>query len=180
MKVKLFPLFSLFVILAVTMISCQEELLNIDIPIKNQKVAFHIEPASKSTANSGNSNEVLFDGVVDINIAEYIEGQGVSFEHLKSFVITQGTLEEVVPTGYDMQGFIGAELYFDNRDSLSNLVARAEVATESTLQFTIINGELLDQLHNDQLHIILVGTRPPIPLFVQLSMDFLANFQLIE
>ena len=72
------------------------------------------------------------------------------------FYSHKGLLKEI-PAGYDMSKFIGAELYFDNMDSLSNLVARADIVEGSKLRFTIVNGELLDQLQNDQLHVILLA-----------------------
>lgn len=180
MKRKLLPIISLFLILAVTMISCQEELLSIDIPVKNQTIVFDVEPASKSAENSPKVKEVLYNGIIYINIAQAMEAQNVSFEQLKSFLLTQGTLEEEIPAGYDMSKFIGAELYFDNMDSLSNLVARADIVEGSKLRFTIVNGELLDQLQNDQLHVIFVGIRPSVPLRLKLEMDFMTNFRLIR
>lgn len=171
MKRKFLSLIGLSLVLIIAMTSCKKDEVTKDVPIKNQTVVFDVTPAVSK--DLGRGEEVLYDGVVNINIAQAIESFGVSFDNIKSFAITMGTLEEEVPSGFDMQGFIGAKLYFDSRE---NLVAQADLVEGTKLRFTIVNGELLDKLENDQLHVILVGVRPSVQLRLVLTMDFVANF----
>lgn len=164
--------------------SCKDtigEMLSAEIPVNNRTIVFDINPATKSaeavTTRAGEAEETLYDGVLNINIAKELEKQGFSFENIKSFLITQGTLEEDIPSGYDLQGFVGAKLYFDNT---SKLVAKAEKVEANKVRFTIVNGELLNQLKDDKLHIILVGVRPAKKLRMKLTMDYKAKVSLIK
>ncbi len=68
-----------------------------------------------------------------------------------------------------MKGFVGAKLYFDNK---SKLVAKVEKVEGNKTRFTIVNGELLNQLKDDKLHVILVGVRPTQNLRMKLIMDY--------
>ena len=158
-----------------------EEMLSTDIAFNNRTVVFDIKPATKSTeaaaTRAGKTEEKLYDGVLNINIAQELEKQGFSFENIKSFLITQGTLEEEIPTGYDLKGFVGAKLYFDD---MSKLVAKAEKVEGNKVRFTIVNGELLNQLKDDKLHIILVGVRPTQKLQMKLTMDYRAKVSLVK
>lgn len=184
MKKKLFQLSLLICILSAAT-SCKkalEDALSREIPVTNKSVTFDVTPSSSRSADgtetrSGKSKEVLYDGVLEINIAQELEKQGLSFENLKSFLITQGTIEEDIPSGYDLQGFIGMELYFDNR---TKLVAKVEKVEGNKARFTIVNGELLDKLKEDKLHIILVGVRPARALRLKLTMDYRAKVSLIK
>lgn len=162
------------------MASCTDEPITKSIAIKNQKVAFNIASTAPAkgnfSVNFDEGEEVLFEG--EINVAKVLDSIGFPLSSLNSFAITGGTLEEEIPSGYDMHGLVGMKLYFDNTD---NLVARADVVEEGTvLRFTIVNGELLNKLENEKLYIILVGTRPNVDLSVELVMDFLANFTLVD
>ena len=157
-----------------------EDVLSTEIPVKDQSVTFVLQPANANEAPArvkAESEEVLYDGVLKINIAAELESRGFSFENIKSFLITQGTLEETTPDGFDMKGFIGAKLYFDNRDQL---VAKVDKVEKGIARFTIVNPQLLDKLENDELHIILVGVRPSIQLKLTLKMDYLVKVSLIK
>ena len=139
--------------------SCKEvleDVLSTEIAINNRTVVFDVNAAATKSAETatraGATEETLYDGVLNINIAQELEKQGFSFENIKSFLITQGTLEEEIPSGYDLKGFVGAKLYFDNT---SKLVARADKVENNKVRFTIVNGELLNQLKDDKLHVIL-------------------------
>lgn len=125
------------------------------------------------------TEEVLYDGILNVNVAAELEKNGLSFEHLKSFLITQGTLEVVTPQGFDLNTFRTAKLYFDNQ---TVLVAKADVidAVARKVKFTIINGELLDKLKNDKLHVILTGIRPQVIVRLKLVMDYQAKVTLIK
>ena len=128
---------------------------------------------------SGATEEVLYDGILNVNVAAELEKNGLSFENLKSFIITQGTLELVTPQGFDLNTFRTAKLYFDNRTAL---VAKADVveAAARKVRFTIINGELLDKLKDDKLHVILTGIRPNVVVRLKLVMDYKAKVSLIK
>ncbi|MBR8706442.1 hypothetical protein [Bacteroides pyogenes] len=183
MKIKILQIAYVLWVL-VTATSCKkalEEAFSKEIAINGKSVVFDVEAASRSAeavATRGlEIEETLYDGILKINIARELEKQGLSFENLKSFLITQGTLEEEIPSGYDLQGFVGAKLYFENK---SKLVAKAEKLEGLKARFTIVNGELLDQLKDDQLHIILTGVRPIKKLRMKLTMDYKARVSLIK
>lgn len=189
MKTKLISLSCLLGIMLVTG-SCKETLqdaLSKDIAVKNREIVFDVQPSGLSLAGTegketpelraGATEEVLYDGILNANVAAELEKNGLSFENLKSFLITQGTLEEEIPSGYDLKGFVGAKLYFDNT---SKLVAKADRVEGSKVRFTIVNGELLDQLKDDKLHVILIGVRPAKKLRMKLVMDYRAKVSLIK
>ncbi|WP_179859314.1 hypothetical protein [Tannerella forsythia] len=48
------------------------------------------------------------------------------------------------------------------------------------VRFTIINGELLDKLKDDKLHVILTGIRPNVVVRLKLVMDYKAKVSLIK
>ncbi|MDI9551546.1 MAG: hypothetical protein GX125_08515 [Bacteroidales bacterium] len=161
-------------IVAVT--SCQqilEQVISKEIPIKNQSVTFTVEPGTR--ADEG--EETLFDGVLEINIAEEIEKKGFSFDKILSLALKTGTLELVTPSNYNMDGFLSAKLYFDNK---KNLVATAEKVEHNKVLFTVVNVNLLDKLRDDSLHIILTGQRPPKKVILKLIMDYAARVTLIS
>ncbi len=164
--------------------SCKETLedvLSTEIAINNRTIVFDVNAVATKSAETatraGTTEETLYDGVLNINIALELEKQGFSFENIKSFLITQGTLEEEIPSGYDLKGFVGAKLYFDNT---SKLVARADKVENGKVRFTIVNGELLNQLKDDKLHVILVGVRPTKKLRMKLTMDYKAKVSLVK
>ncbi|HHU27251.1 MAG TPA: hypothetical protein GXZ56_11635 [Bacteroidales bacterium] len=164
--------------------SCKEvleDVLSTEIAINNRTVVFDVNAAATKSAETatraGATEETLYDGVLNINIAQELEKQGFSFENIKSFLITQGTLEEEIPSGYDLKGFVGAKLYFDNT---SKLVARADKVENNKVRFTIVNGELLNQLKDDKLHVILVGVRPTKKLRMKLTMDYKAKVSIVK
>ncbi len=184
MKTKIIQLGCLLLMAAATF-SCKkalEDALSREIAVTNKSVTFDVTPASSRSTDgaetrAGETEEVLYDGVLQINIAQELEKQGFSFENIKSFLITQGTLEEEIPSGYDLKGFIGAKLYFDNQ---TKLVAKVEKVEGNKARFTIVNGELLDKLKEDKLHIIFVGVRPATKLRLKLVMDYKAKVSLIK
>ena len=172
--------------------SCKETLQNAlgkDISVKNREIVFDVQPSALSQTDadgqdvpellSGATEEVLYDGILNENVAAELEKNGLSFENLKSFIITQGTLELVTPQGFDLNTFRTAKLYFDNRTAL---VAKADVVDTAArkVRFTIINGELLDKLKDDKLHVILTGIRPNVVVRLKLVMDYKAKVSLIK
>lgn len=172
--------------------SCKETLQNAlskEISVKNREIVFDVQPSALSQAGAQGeeapmllasaTEEVLYDGILNVNVAAELEKNGLSFEHLKSFLITQGTLEVVTPQGFDLNTFRTAKLYFDNQ---TVLVAKADVidAVARKVKFTIINGELLDKLKNDKLHVILTGIRPQVIVRLKLVMDYQAKVTLIK
>lgn len=182
MKTRIAKFTCLLLLLAAT--SCKkalEDTLSKEIAINGKSVIFDINAAIRSAkaaaTRAGETEETLYEGVLNINIAQELEKIGFSFENLKSFLVTQGTLEEEIPSGYDLQGFVGAKLYFDNK---TKLVAKADKVEGNKVRFTIMNGELLDKLKEDKLHIILVGVRPTKKLRMKLTMDYKAKVNLMK
>lgn len=164
-------------VLAITAVaSCKkmlEDVLSKEVAIENRSVTFTVDPGTRA----GETEETLYDGVLEMNVAKELEDNGFSFENIKSFVLKKGTLELVTPSDYNMDGFLSAKLYFDNKDKL---VARAEKVEGSKVRFTVVNGELLDQLKEDRLHIILTGQRPLKKVTLKLIMDYAARVSLIK
>ncbi len=183
MKTKLFQI-GLILLVIFGSTSCKKALenaLSTEIPITGKSIVFEVDAATKSAEASatraGETEEVLYEGDLKINIAAELKKQGFSFENIKSFLITQGTIEEAAPSGFDMKGFVGAKLYFENK---TKLVAKAEKIEGNKVRFTIVNGELLDKLKEDNLHIILTGVRPNKKLKLRLVMDYKAKVSLIK
>ena len=183
MKTKILQLSCLLLLLMATT-SCKkalEDTFSKEIVVNGKSVVFDVNAVTNSVEAAvtrvAGTEETLYDGILEINIAKELEKQGFSFENIKSFLITRGTLEEEIPSGYDLQGFVGAKLYFDNT---TKLVAKAEKMEGSKVHFTIVNGELLDQLKDDKLHIILVGVRPAKKLRMKLTMDYKTKVSLIK
>lgn len=161
--------------------SCKKTLGNVlskEVAIDNRTVTFTVNPATKAEAGrAGETEEILYDGILEMNVARELEKNGFSFENIKSFVLKQGTLELVTPSGYGMDAFNTAKLYFD---STAKLVARADRVEGKLVKFSIVDGELLDQLKEDKLHIILTGQRPSKQLTLKLVMDYKARVSLIR
>lgn len=177
MRTKILKISCFLFILAAT-ISCDknEVSLSKDIEFKNRSIVFDVAPASKSaTSISGKGEEILFEGVINVNIAQTLQDNGFSFDFLKSFLLTNAVIEEEVSTGFDFQGFIGAKIYFGD---MNNLVARIDKVEGSKVRFTIVNGELIDQLKKDELYVIFTGTRPSVPLRLKLTTDYVAKIGL--
>ena len=86
-----------------------------DISVKNREIVFDVQPSALSQTDAdgqdvpellaGATEEVLYDGILNVNVAAELEKNGLSFENLKSFIITQGTLELVTPQGFDLNTF---------------------------------------------------------------------------
>ncbi len=175
---------SCLLFMLLTAVSCKdalEDVLSKEVKMK-RTVTFDVKPKESVSAEIpetrvGSVEEVLYDDVLNVNIAQEMEKQGFSFKNVKNFLITQGTLEEAIPSEVDMQDFVGAKLYFENRDQL---VAKAERLEGRKVRFTIVNGNLLDKLKDDKLHIILVGTRPIRFVRLKLTMDYSVKVSLIK
>lgn len=166
-------------------LSCKKALdkvLSTEIPIKNSSIRFTVGPASKVSAvvlgtRTGESENVLYEGDLEVNIVGEIEKQGFSFENIKSFLLEKGTLELVTPSDYDLSGLKDVKLYFGNRD---NPVAKADAVSAGKITFSVVNGELLDRLNRDKLHIILTGSLPSKEVTLKLVTDYLAKLSLIK
>ena len=166
-------------------LSCKKALdkvLSTEIPIKNSSIRFTVGPASKVSAavsgtRTGESENVLYEGDLEVHIVGEIEKQVFSFENIKSFLLEKGTLELVTPSDYDLSGLKDVKLYFGNRD---NPVAKADAVSAGKITFSVVNGELLDRLNRDKLHIILTGSLPSKEVTLKLVTDYLAKLSLIK
>ena len=136
--------------------SCKETLQNAlgkDISVKNREIVFDVQPSELSQTDA--------------------DGQDVP-------ELLAGATEEVLYDGIlNVNTFRTAKLYFDNRTAL---VAKADVVDTAArkVRFTIINGELLDKLKDDKLHVILTGIRPNVVVRLKLVMDYKAKVSLIK
>ena len=72
-------------------LSCKKALdkvLSTEIPIKNSSIRFTVGPASKVSAvvlgtRTGESENVLYEGDLEVNIVGEVEKQGFSFENIR-------------------------------------------------------------------------------------------------
>lgn len=161
--------------------SCKKTIENVlskEVLISDRTVMFTVKAQSASQGTrSGEAEETLYDGVLEVNVAAELEKNGFSFENIKSFALKKGTLVAVTPSDYGMEDFKTVKLYFDNT---SKLVAKAEKVENDKVLFNIVDGQLLDQLKDDKLHIILTGQRPPEDVTVKLVMDYAVRVSLIK
>lgn len=111
--------------------STLEDTLSKETAFNGKSVVFDINAAAKpvpvAAICAADNEETLFDGILEINTAEELEKQGFSFENLKSFLITMETLEEEISSGYSLQRFVEAKLYFDNKTKLAAKAGIVEV-----------------------------------------------------
>ncbi len=101
---KIIQMACLLSLLMVAM-SCKEvleDVLNTEIAVNSRTIVFDVYVTATKSAEAvatraGETEETLYDGVLNINIAQELEKQGFSFENIKSFLIIEGTLEEGSP-----------------------------------------------------------------------------------
>lgn len=175
MKHKILKI-SVLLLAVATLFSCKKTLENVlskEIEINDRSVTFTVKPSTRA----GENEETIYDGVLQMSMAAELEKNGFSFENIKSFVLKKGTLELVTPSGYDMEDFKTVKLYFDSK---SKLVARGDKVEGDKVQFTVVDGDLLDQLKEDSLHIILTGQRPSKEVKLKLVMDYGAKVSLVK
>lgn len=155
----------IFVGLMLAFTSCEtiKEKLAVPIPINNVEVTFEVQPAvasvpaQKAPAITAET-KVLLDKTFDVNVVEEAEKLGYDLDNIIEFVITAGTIELVEPAGFDMNEFKNVKIYFDNQ---TNLVAQADKIQNGKITLKIVNGNLLQMLKNDQLHVIITGDSLP-------------------
>lgn len=168
---------SILVFAAMMLFSCKTEQFTKEFSIKDNVIEFDVEAAAAKGTDSL-AEEVLYEGILSVNVAQLVEQSGFSFDHIKSFVILQGSVELVAPIGFSMNHFIGMKLYFENRDQL---VAQADMlGADGVLKLSIVNGDLLDKLKENNLRVIITGVRPPIKVRLRLRTDYAAEVSLIK
>ncbi len=182
MKTKIIQ-FGCLLLIATATFSCGklDEVLTKEIQVNNRTINFTVNPAAKSAeaqaTRSGETETVLYDGVLEINVVEELENNGLSFENLKSFVLRESSITLVTPSGYDMNGFKTVKLYFGDT---SKPVAKAESVSGSKVVLSIVNGELLDKLKEDKLRVIVTGQRSSQQVTLKLRMDYTAKVGLTK
>lgn len=163
---------ALFVLFAFNACNLKDA-IEIPVSINDQTINFDILPSGSAGVSQANKVAaeaqgavILWDGTINVNVAKELEKNGYSFNMVKSFLLTQAELTVTVPAGVtDVSAFLSdnfknLKLYFDDQ---TQLVAQFDSysATAKTISIKIVNGELLNKLKNDQLHIILTGDKRP-------------------
>ncbi len=162
--------------LVLLLFSCKPETFTKEFPVNDKVIEFEVAAAERGEA--ARTEEILYEGDLTVNVASIVEQSGFSFDHIKSFIIEQGSVELVAPEGFDMNHFIGMKLYFENQNQL---VARADVLdTNGTIKLSIVNGNLLDKLKENKLHLIVTGVRPNVMVKLKLRTNYLVGVSLFK
>lgn len=169
---------SILILVVVATASCAKikDALTQDVTIENKELYFNVAPTAKSSSANA-IEEILYEGTLTINVKEVVEANGLSFDQLKDFAITMGSVELMYPTGFDMGQFNNIKLYFDNREQL---VAQANKVEGGVVKLSIVNGNLLNKLKEDQLNVIVVGNRPSSPVMLKLVTSYKAKVSLLN
>ena len=145
--------------------SCEsiKEKLAVPIPINDIEITFEVQPASQSSPAAKAPavtavEKVLLDKTFDVNIVEEAEKLGYDMDNIIEFVITAGRIELVEPAGFDMNEFKNVKIYFDNQ---TKLVAEVDKIENNKILIKIVNGDLLQKLKDDKLHVIITGDDLP-------------------
>ncbi len=164
--------------LLLTLVSCDlNETLSKEIEIKDNVIEFDLTPegtlqtVQMEKVSSVSIGEVtLLDKTFNVNVASELEDMGLSIDLIKAFAITHAKLEVTIPNDVAsadelafMDGFKNLKIYFGDK---TNLVAKISgnptvASKKGTVEITIVNGDLLSKLSEDQLHIIITGTNFP-------------------
>lgn len=161
---------------------CKEklgEMLSKEIPIKGSPITFTIHAATPSFTRASEAETTLYDTTIDVNISKTVEDAGFSFDHIKNFVLKKGKIKLITGEPFDVAGLQHLKLYFDSTSS-NNLVAKADRLSGTEMEFSIVNGELLNKLKNDRLHLILVGTPPTSTVTAQLLLEYAVKVSAIK
>ena len=156
----------LIVSLLVTLMACEtiKENLAVTIPINNKELVFEVGetmmmvPGKSELPSASYAENVLLDRTFGVNVASEAEKMGYDFDQIIEFVISAASIELVEPLGYDMSQFNNIKLYFDDR---TKLVAQADKVEGGKVTIKIVNGNLLDKLKQDELHVIITGDKVP-------------------
>ena len=164
-KIKL-PKISLIVPLLFAFMACEsiKENLAVTVPINNKELEFEVGetmmmvPGKSELPSASYAENVLLDRTFGVNVASEAEKLGYDFDQIIEFVISAASIELVEPLGYDMSQFNNIKLYFDDR---TKLVAQADKVEGGKVTIKIVNGNLLDKLKQDELHVIITGDKVP-------------------
>ncbi len=163
--------------LFLTFISCEaiKEKLAVDVPIKNVELSFEVQPAvsqapMQKAPSQAAETKVLLDRTYDVNIEDEAAKLGYDLDNIIGFVMTSASIELVEPLDFNLNEFKNLKIYFDNQ---TNLVAQADKIGNGKIEIKIVNGDLLQKLKEDQLHIIIVGDTMPTK---KVKLKFISNY----
>ncbi|MGC3977565.1 MAG: hypothetical protein QM751_04625 [Paludibacteraceae bacterium] len=166
--------------------SCNvKEILTHDVEINDKVIEFDLGPTGVkqqvAKVVSSESEVNLLDSTFALNVEEKISDLGFSVNLIKSLLLTSAKLEVQVPLEFadDVNGFMqcfsNMKIYFDDK---SQLVAKGSDITTSgqtgIVNINIVNGELLNKLKQDQLRIILTGSKYPEAM---VHVKFITNYK---
>lgn len=152
-----------------TWVACEsikdiKENLAVTVPINDKEVEFEVGEALMSAPGKSQSpaasyaENVLLDETFNVNVVAEAKKLGYDFEKIVEFVLSEASLVLVEPVGYDMAQFNQIKLYFDDK---TKLVAQADKVEGGKVTIKIVDGNLLDKLSQDKLHVIITGDKVP-------------------
>lgn len=159
------------VFLFTTLVSCEavKEKVTVSVNVPGPDLEFKAEPrprvleAPQKAPGASQALEILYEGTININIANELAKQNLSVDNIKSFLLLQSTLE-IVPGQYtdaniDLNSLKDIKLFFDNTTQLVAKVKSVNLETKS-LTFEVVNPELLEKLKENSLHVIVAKDTP--------------------
>lgn len=165
--------------------SCEElaDKMTVSLDVPESSINFDVEPQSSQAmkvASATSESIVLLDRTINVNLADVLADNGYSLDAVTSFLLTSSSLELVSPVGFNMDIFQNVKLYLDDQ---THLVAEAQSVDNETgiITINIADGELLDMLQSDQIHIILVGDAyPSEKVSLKLKTKFKVKLQVLN
>lgn len=151
------------------------EALSKEVEIKDNVVEFDLVPSSLSVSSQlkvasaeATTDTTLLDKTYDVNVSLELSSLGLSIDLIKAFAITNAKLEVTIPEivtdkAAFMQGFNNLKVYFNDKTNLVAQINGTPTFSGQTglVEIKIVNGDLLDELKEDQLHVIITGNKYP-------------------
>ena len=178
---------SIFVAVTVLFIftSCEKikENLAVTVPINDRELTFEVgtnplpSPTYKAPAATAEL-KVLLDKTFNVNVEAEVEKLGYDMNNIVEFFLSVASIELVEPIGFNMNEFSNIKVYFDDQ---TQLIAQVDKIENGKVKFTIVNGNLLQKLKSDQLHVIIVGDNMPSKrVTLKLKTSYKAKFNLLK
>ena len=178
---------SIFVAVTVLFIltSCEKikENLAVTVPINDRELTFEVGtnplPSTTYKAPAATAElKVLLDKTFNVNVEAEVEKLGYDMNNIVEFFLSVASIELVEPIGFNMNEFSNIKVYFDDQ---TQLIAQVDKIENGKVKFTIVNGNLLQKLKSDQLHVIIVGDNMPSKrVKLKLKTSYKAKFNLLK
>lgn len=161
--------------LLLTFSACNlNEVLSKEVEINDKVVEFdlgangqlNVAPMSKVSTEA--TEVTLLDKTYDVNVNAKLAEFGLSTKLIKAFAITHAKLEVTIPTDVTddvafMEGFKNLKVYFKDKTKLVAKISGSPTVSNKIglVTITIVDGDLLNMLNNESLHVIITGDKFP-------------------